>query len=149
MSRSRGAILLTTFSPIAIDPVVTDSRPASMRSAVVLPEPDGPTSTMNSPSPISRSSASTAGESLPGYIRVAFSNRTSAMDLAPRDARNRLAQLPPGTLLRLRPRPQIVEREQRRADDRRRGRRSQLQARQPGGDPVEQPPVGALEHPAA
>ena len=32
-----------------------------MRSAVVLPEPDGPTSTMNSPSSMWRSSASTAG----------------------------------------------------------------------------------------
>ena len=31
-----------------------------MRSAVVLPQPDGPTKTMNSPSSISRSSESTA-----------------------------------------------------------------------------------------
>ena len=33
-----------------------------MRSAVVFPEPDGPTSTMNSPSSIVSSSASTAGD---------------------------------------------------------------------------------------
>ena len=31
-----------------------------MRSAVVLPQPDGPTSTMNSPSSISRSRPATA-----------------------------------------------------------------------------------------
>ena len=49
-----------------------------MRSAVVLPEPDGPTSTMNSPSWTSRSSASTAGASVPGYILVAWTYRTSA-----------------------------------------------------------------------
>ena len=36
------------------------SRPATIRSAVVLPHPEGPTSTMNSPSPMSRSSVSTA-----------------------------------------------------------------------------------------
>ncbi len=37
-----------------------------MRSAVVFPEPDGPTSTMNSRSSMWRSSASTAGASVPG-----------------------------------------------------------------------------------
>jgi hypothetical protein len=56
MSRSRGATSLTTRSPIAISPPVIDSSPASIRSAVVLPEPEGPTNTMNSPSAISRSS---------------------------------------------------------------------------------------------
>src|SRR5438105_8756368 len=61
MSRCCGATLLTTRSPIRIRPSETFSSPASMRSAVVLPEPDGPTRTMNSPSWMSRSSASTAG----------------------------------------------------------------------------------------
>src|SRR4051794_41553831 len=50
----------TTRSPIRIEPLLISSSPASIRSAVDLPEPDGPTSTMNSPSRISRSSASTA-----------------------------------------------------------------------------------------
>ena len=36
-----------------IRPSVTASRPASIRSAVVLPQPDGPTSTANSASSIS------------------------------------------------------------------------------------------------
>ena len=37
------------------------SRPAIIRRLVVLPQPDGPTSTMNSPSPISRLRSSTGG----------------------------------------------------------------------------------------
>ena len=43
-----------------ISPSVIDSSPASIRSAVVLPEPDGPTSTRNSPSPASSVSSRTA-----------------------------------------------------------------------------------------
>ena len=60
MSRSRGATRLTTRSPMRISPSVIDSSPASIRSAVVLPEPDGPTSTMNSPSATSSVSSRTA-----------------------------------------------------------------------------------------
>ena len=55
MSRARGGRSLTTVSPIAISPSVIDSRPAIMRSRVDLPQPDGPTSTTNSPSRTSRS----------------------------------------------------------------------------------------------
>ena len=60
MSRSRGATVSTTRSPIRIEPDVSASSPASSRSAVVLPEPDGPTSTMNSPSSISSERSATA-----------------------------------------------------------------------------------------
>src|ERR1700751_2005818 len=52
MSRSLGWTLLTTRSPIEIVPEVMFSRPASMRSRVDLPQPEGPTSTTNSPSSI-------------------------------------------------------------------------------------------------
>src|SRR3954454_22566966 len=52
MSRSLGCTLLTTRSPIEIVPEVMFSRPASMRSRVDLPQPEGPTSTTNSPSSI-------------------------------------------------------------------------------------------------
>src|SRR5690606_28813761 len=50
-----------------------------MRSAVVFPQPDGPSSTMNSPSRISRSSASTATTSsnrfvTPSKVRLATSS---------------------------------------------------------------------------
>src|SRR4029079_6218981 len=52
MSRSLGCTLLTTRSPIEIVPEVMFSSPASMRSKVDLPQPEGPTSTTNSPSSI-------------------------------------------------------------------------------------------------
>ena len=55
MSRSPGARLLTTRSPMRIAPPVTLSRPAIIRSSVDLPQPDGPTSTANSPSSMSTS----------------------------------------------------------------------------------------------
>src|SRR6266566_2760684 len=61
MSRSFGGTCVTSRSPISTCPLSTGSSPASMRRAVVLPEPDGPTRTMNSPSRTSRSSVSTAG----------------------------------------------------------------------------------------
>src|SRR4029078_7512505 len=48
------------------------------RGVVALPPPEGPTSTMNSPSPISRSSPGTAGASEPGYQRCAPLNVTVA-----------------------------------------------------------------------
>src|SRR3954462_2749208 len=52
MSRSLGWTLLTTRSPIEMVPDVMFSRPASMRSRVDLPQPEGPTRTTNSPSSI-------------------------------------------------------------------------------------------------
>src|SRR3954451_17591522 len=60
MSRRRGASIVTSRPPIRMRPDVTSSRPASMRRSVVFPQPDGPTRTRNSPSAISRSTASTA-----------------------------------------------------------------------------------------
>ncbi len=53
MSRSLGSRLLTTRSPIVISPEVMLSSPATMRSNVDLPQPEGPRMTMNSPSLIS------------------------------------------------------------------------------------------------
>ena|SRR5215217_6668588 len=41
-------------------PAVTSSRPATIRNSVVFPQPDGPTSTIRSPSSIARSTARTA-----------------------------------------------------------------------------------------
>src|SRR5665647_927355 len=59
MSRSRGAMSLTTLSPMETVPEVMVSSPASMRNAVVLPQP-GPTSTTNSPSATTRLMSDTA-----------------------------------------------------------------------------------------
>ena len=54
-SRSFGGRLLTTRSPMRISPAVMFSSPAIIRSKVDLPQPDGPTSTTNSPSRIEMS----------------------------------------------------------------------------------------------
>ena len=59
-SRSRGCTWFTTSPSTTISPAVMASRPASMRNSVDLPQPDGPTSTTNSPSPMSRLSEVTA-----------------------------------------------------------------------------------------
>ena len=66
MSRSFGGTSLTTLSPIVTVPALISSSPAIMRSAVDLPQPDGPTRTMNSPSVMSRLNSSTA-LTPPGY----------------------------------------------------------------------------------
>src|SRR5215218_1335730 len=69
MSRLRGSSRVTSRSPMWIVPSDTSTIPASIWSIVDLPQPDGPTSTMNSPSRISRSTWSTAsGPSL--YVFV-------------------------------------------------------------------------------
>src|SRR5580693_6315276 len=84
MSRSLGGTKVTSRSPISTRPPSRGSSPASMRSAVVFPDPDGPTRTMNSPSLISRSSALTAGGAFFAYTRVADTNFTFAIgDLRP------------------------------------------------------------------
>ncbi len=50
MSRSAGSMSLTTRPPIEIVPPLIVSSPAIMRSNVDLPQPDGPSSTVNEPS---------------------------------------------------------------------------------------------------
>ena len=57
MSRAFGGRSLTTFPPTRTVPEVMSSSPAIIRSADVLPQPDGPTKTTNSPSATSRSSS--------------------------------------------------------------------------------------------
>ncbi len=53
MSRSLGSRSLTTLSPMRSSPDEIVSSPAIIRSAVDLPQPDGPTSTKNSLSAMS------------------------------------------------------------------------------------------------
>src|SRR6185437_1200788 len=60
MSRSIGDSSLTILSPISTWPEVIVSSPATMRSVVVLPQPEGPTRTTNSLSRISRLTSFTA-----------------------------------------------------------------------------------------
>jgi hypothetical protein len=54
MSRSLESRSLTTRPSMSISPPLIGSRPASMRSRVDLPQPEGPTSTTNSPSAMSK-----------------------------------------------------------------------------------------------
>src|SRR5579871_2206269 len=77
MSRSLGGTSLTTSPPMRISPSVMSSRPAIMRRVVVLPHPDGPTSTTNSLSEMSRSMPRTAGTS--SYFFTTFRSVTWAM----------------------------------------------------------------------
>ena len=60
MSRFFGGRSLTTEPATRTVPEVMSSRPAIMRSAVVFPQPEGPTKTTNSPSAMSRSRSLTA-----------------------------------------------------------------------------------------
>src|SRR6266511_1395613 len=77
MSRSFGETSFTTRSPIRISPEEISSIPATIRNAVVLPHPEGPTSTMNSPSSARKSRSETA--LVPsGKTLVTLENVTSA-----------------------------------------------------------------------
>src|SRR6266581_9697644 len=80
MSRSIGAKSLTTFSSIRMRPEVMLSSPATMRKVVVLPQPEGPTSTTNSLSWISRFTSMTAWTS--SYILLRPRMTTLAMYLS-------------------------------------------------------------------
>ena len=60
MSRSLGALSLTTWPSMISLPAVMSSSPATMFRVVDFPHPDGPTRMMNSPSAISRLKSSTA-----------------------------------------------------------------------------------------
>src|SRR5580692_6626648 len=77
MSRSIGARSLTTLSSIRTRPELMLSSPATMRNVVVLPQPEGPTSTKNSLSRISRFTSFTACTS--SYILFKFRIRTRAI----------------------------------------------------------------------
>src|SRR5438067_2887328 len=78
MSRSFGETSFTTRPPIERVPSEMSSRPATMRSAVVLPQPDGPTSTRNSPSWMSSVRSKMAWTPL-SYTLSTSLNATSAM----------------------------------------------------------------------
>src|SRR5437773_6830145 len=80
MSRSFAGTSFTTSPPMAISPSVMSSKPAIMRSVVVLPQPEGPTSTTNSLSAMSRSMPRTAGTS--SYSLNTFRKFTCAIALA-------------------------------------------------------------------
>src|SRR6266581_8907934 len=80
MSRSFGGSAVTSRPPIRSLPEEMVSKPAIICSVVVLPQPDGPTSTANSPSSILRSRCGTTTK-VP-YRFSTLSRVTSAMNYA-------------------------------------------------------------------
>src|SRR6185437_10874087 len=83
MSRSIGARSFTTLSLIITRPEVMLSSPATMRKVVVLPQPEGPTSTTNSLSRIWRFTSLTACTSSNDLLRLRIT--TSAIAASPLD----------------------------------------------------------------
>src|ERR1043166_2812746 len=71
--RARGGISLTRLPPITRSPLVCCSSPQMMRRNVVLPQPDGPSSTMNSPSGTVSEMPLTAGTS-PNFLTISLAN---------------------------------------------------------------------------
>src|SRR3954464_13059860 len=67
MSRDFAGTSLTTCPSIDTVPALIGSRPAIMRSTVDLPQPEGPSSTMNSPSATPKLTSWTARAVAPGY----------------------------------------------------------------------------------
>ena len=58
--RRFGGTPAMSFPSISRRPVVGSSKPAIMRSSVVLPQPEGPSKAKNSPSRMSTDTSSTA-----------------------------------------------------------------------------------------
>src|SRR2546430_13184024 len=78
-SRSAGGRGVTSRSPIRTSPSVGSSSPAMHRRAVVLPQPDGPSSTRNSPSRTSSDSSCNARLAPPSNVFVRPRKVTDAM----------------------------------------------------------------------
>src|SRR6184192_3269518 len=74
--RRRGGTSLTTRSPNRISPASGRSKPAIMRSVVVLPQPEPPTSETSSPGWMSRESPSTATAPPKRFVRRSRPIRT-------------------------------------------------------------------------
>src|SRR2546429_3894404 len=70
--------------PMKIPPAVGRSSPAIIRSRVVFPEPEEPSSTRNSPSRIERSTPSTACRSPNCFLKFRISMPATDGALAPR-----------------------------------------------------------------
>src|SRR6185312_8777764 len=71
--RARGGSSLTTLPPIKRSPLVCCSSPQMIRRNVVLPQPEGPSSTMNSPSGTVSEMPLTAGTS-PNFLTISLVN---------------------------------------------------------------------------
>src|SRR5262249_49758212 len=85
MSRWRGGTMTpsagadTVRPPIAIVPPVGCSSPATQRSVVVLPQPEGPSSTTISPAGTTKLTPSTAGRMAPNAFTRSRTSRFAAI----------------------------------------------------------------------
>src|SRR6266568_4312750 len=70
----------TTCAPIAIAPPVGCSRPATQRSVVVLPQPDGPSSTTISPAGTAKLTPSIAGRPIANCLRRSVTSSVAVMN---------------------------------------------------------------------
>src|ERR1700686_2388408 len=86
-SRARGATRMprsgddTTFPPMAISPEVGCSSPATQRRVVVLPQPEGPSSTTISPAGTAKLTPSTAGRPIANCLRRSLTLSAAVMVL--------------------------------------------------------------------
>src|ERR1700720_2638042 len=78
MSRTLAGTGLTTRPSIDTVPDVIGSNPAIMRNTVDLPQPEGPSRTMNSRSATAKLTSLTAGATEPSYRLQRFSTATTA-----------------------------------------------------------------------
>src|ERR1700704_2424592 len=73
----------TTSGPIEIVPAVGCSRPAMQRSVVVLPQPEGPSSTTISPAAMRKLTSSTAGRPTRNCLRRCETISSADIQLLP------------------------------------------------------------------
>src|SRR5665213_589639 len=84
-SRRRGGTRMprpgddTTFPAMLISPEVGCSSPATQRSVVVLPQPDGPSSTTISPAGTAKLTPSTAGRPIANCLRRSVTSSVAVM----------------------------------------------------------------------
>src|SRR3981189_2593650 len=89
-SRCRGATEMprdgadTTLPAMLMEPAVGCSRPATQRSVVVLPQPEGPSSTTISPAGTLKLTPSTAGRPTANRLRRSLTLSAAVMVLLPR-----------------------------------------------------------------
>src|SRR6266566_2983185 len=69
----------TTRPPILISPEVACSRPATQRKVVVLPQPEGPSSTTISPAGTAKLTPSTAGRPIANCLRKSVTSSAAVM----------------------------------------------------------------------
>src|SRR5580693_9119398 len=89
-SRSRGGTRMpragdeTTLPAMLISPSVGCSRPATQRKVVVLPQPEGPSSTTISPAGTAKLTPSIAGRPTENCLRRLVTSRVAVMMSVPR-----------------------------------------------------------------